>query len=426
MLEGSPFWDSKFLAQSLRKDERIEITQVSQLSDLRRETIVTRTDQTSPRIPEDLDAWSDYDIVLLGRSLQNVITEKSAQQLCEFVAERGGHVVLTRGNPCDSIPEATAIQRALEPIMPVQWSDEPLQYLSLQILAPARSGYWFSDNKMGRSMDDAYARLPGFESMQSIVREKTATVVLVQAQPSDVALGGTQPGIVAMHYGRGSVVGVLGEGTWRWSLLPPEQEELTDVYDMFWSTLVRWLAIGTDFQPGQDISLQLSRNSVRRSDGVIADISCKKKLSEGISPQVRLMAPDGSETLLAVERLPGRDARYRTTLTFSQTGVYRVRVDVPGVAAPTLEKPISVYDINLERMMASAELKGLEQLAQESGGYFFRSDQSRDLHSTLRRHRASLVTPPRLEFVWDRLGWMTMLLSWMGLEWILRRCFDLL
>ena len=39
VLEGQPFWDSKFLAQSLRKDERVELTQITQLSDDKREVL---------------------------------------------------------------------------------------------------------------------------------------------------------------------------------------------------------------------------------------------------------------------------------------------------------------------------------------------------------------------------------------------------
>ncbi len=48
MLEGQPFWDSKFLAQSLRKDERIELTQITQLTEQKKETIVTRTGEGRP------------------------------------------------------------------------------------------------------------------------------------------------------------------------------------------------------------------------------------------------------------------------------------------------------------------------------------------------------------------------------------------
>ncbi len=42
MLEGQPYWDTKFLAQSLRKDERIELTQITQVSDGKPETLVSR------------------------------------------------------------------------------------------------------------------------------------------------------------------------------------------------------------------------------------------------------------------------------------------------------------------------------------------------------------------------------------------------
>ena len=48
--------------------------------------------------------------------------------------------------------------------------------------------------------------------------------------------------------GAGSVVAVIGEGTWKWSLLSPNNQDLVGFYDAFWSNMIRWLVVGGDFQ----------------------------------------------------------------------------------------------------------------------------------------------------------------------------------
>ena len=99
LLEGQPFWDSKFLAQSLRKDEHIDVIQISQLSSDKRETIVTRTEDGSPQIPRTAEDWDRYDVVVLGQSIERVLPAESAALLDDFVSNHGGHVIFAAASP---------------------------------------------------------------------------------------------------------------------------------------------------------------------------------------------------------------------------------------------------------------------------------------------------------------------------------------
>ena len=89
ILEGQPFWDSKFLAQSLRKDERIEVTQITQLTTNKRETLVTRVEDTAPQIPNTAKEWAQYDVVILGQALENILSDEAVDPWTNSFPARG-------------------------------------------------------------------------------------------------------------------------------------------------------------------------------------------------------------------------------------------------------------------------------------------------------------------------------------------------
>ena len=95
----------------------------------------------------------------------------------------------------------------------------------------------------------------------------------------------------SMTYGRGTVVGVLGDGLWRWSLLPPDKQNLHGFYDTFWSNLVRWLSMGGEFSPDQQVALHLSRTTVRLGDPLAVDVVYKHTPATGAHPKLEVTNP---------------------------------------------------------------------------------------------------------------------------------------
>ncbi|MEO1237990.1 MAG: hypothetical protein AAFX76_14495, partial [Planctomycetota bacterium] len=124
VLEGQPYWDTKFLAQSLRKDDRVAVTHITQVTPDRPSRTVTRAEGPATT-PATLADWSRYDLVVLGRRLENVLSAEAARALLEYVAERGGRVVLARGRPHGLDTAAgRSIGRAWSAAMPVAWDED--------------------------------------------------------------------------------------------------------------------------------------------------------------------------------------------------------------------------------------------------------------------------------------------------------------
>lgn len=422
LLEAQPFWDTKFLAESLRKDERVELTQITQLAVEKRETIVSRVENASPKIPATAEEWANFEVIILGRGMERILDADAVRLLAARIVDGGGQLILARGRPYDANTDAgQAIAEAFAPLEPVTWGSFELQQLSLELTPSGRGSPWLAPIKMGIDVADAFARLPGFDVMRTVDAEKPATLVLARA----VALGGpeasNQPAIVQMNYGRGAVLAILGEGLWRWSLIKPEAQDLRGFYDAFWSNLIRYLALGGDFPPGQQVALQLSRTTARLGDPLTADVSYKIKGPEGESPRLELIAPDGTSVDVALHKQPGPAPRYRAALEPTVAGIHKVRVLAPGMTPAELEQEFNVYDVNLERLYTAANPLALQQLAEQTGGQHLTDDGVGELENLLERHLASLEVPPQLEFIWDQ-GWiLAALLGWMGVEWIVRR-----
>ena len=422
ILEGQPFWDTKFPAQSLRKDERIELTQITQVSGDKRETIVSRVEDRSPAVPASDEEWAEYDVVVLGRGLEHILDQRTAEQLVAFVGDAGGHVIFGRGLAYDpTSPDGKELALLLQPIEPVTWGLSQVQDLSIELTPTGRVNQWLSTTKMGLDLDRAFERLPGLEDMQTVDTEKVGTLVLARAVSNAGPSAEGMPALVTMNYGRGSVAGILGGGHWRWSLLTPENEDLRGFYDTFWSNLIRWLALGSEFQPGQQVSLSLSRMTARLGDPLTAEVSYKHAPPGDVPPTLRLIAPDGEAKQIALNSLPGRFPRFRANLEPEIVGLHRVELTAPGMEPAQLEQSISVYDVSLERLQTAANPLPLRMLAEHSGGVFFEAEEAGDLFDQLRRHRLSMLSPPKMEYIWDHGAVMTLLLVWIGIEWIVRR-----
>jgi hypothetical protein len=445
ILEGQPFWDSKFLAQSLRKDEHIDVTQITKLSSDKLETIVTRTEQQSPKLPRTAEEWDRYDVVILGHAIETVLESESAGLLDDFVSNHGGHLIFARGLAYDpQSPAGKALGRQLAKLEPVVWGSGRREKLSLALTPSGRSSQWFSLAKTGIDADLALARLPGFESSTNIQREKPATIVLAQALagqgagPTEAAVqvspnrwkagdsASSQPAIVQMTYGRGTVVGVLGDGLWRWSLLPPDKQNLNAFYDTFWSNLVRWLSMGGEFSPDQHVALHLSRTTVRLGDLLAVDVVYKNTPATGAHPKLDVTNPAKKRREIALEPIPSREPRFRATLKPVNAGVYEVSVEAPGMLPLHQSQRFNVYDTNVERLMTMADPMTLRILAEHSGGRFYEADQAGDLVNQLRLFHLSQRVPPQLEYIWDNGALMVVLLIWGGSEWLLRRFSGLL
>ena len=427
VLEGQPFWDTKFLAQSLRKDERVELTQMTKIGTNNLETLTSRTSGQSIQLPASPEHWAEYDIVIVGRNLQDLLGEEGPVQLRDFVVEQGGHVVFARGRCYDPNKQMGRNWRTpMAAIEPVVWDDAASVHQSgpLNVLAGALQGTWLAPTKTGTDTSFAFEALPGLQAQYRTLRTKPASRVLVSMQAH--ARNERQPVVVTMPAGRGQVVALAGGGSWRWSLRPPDSDTPIGFYDTFWSNLVRWLVMGGDFQPGQRVSLQISRQSLRRTDPLVVEVNFRDAVTALQRWRVLWTDPAGKQTEVEMSQSIGRAPRFRAELHPEDTGVHQLVLQTPEQIPARQTKKFNVYDMNLERLDPSARPEFLQQLSTETDGRFLAADQPNQLLNAVRRQNLAQQIPSEPEYVWDEGWFLFLLLSCFGLEWLARRLVGLI
>ena len=334
VLEGEPYWDTKFLTQSLRKDASIELTHITQMSLAKQSKIVTRGDGTTavslPTTPQD---WAKYNVVILGRALENVLTAEQAKQLAAHVDEQGGHVIYARGQPYSTgNAKGAEIGRAWAAMDPVVWGQGIMRDLSFELSPQGAREPCFTFDSLNLDAARALASLKALSVMPMVERTKVGAQVLARAVPHGSAAGGASgdsapPAIVRMQVGSGQVVAILGEGLWQWSQLPPKLKQFDGMYDTFWSNLVRSLAMGSRFQPNEQVTLELGTTDARLGDPVTITVITRTEPKPGeFAPKLRVTDPAGKVHEPALRKLTG-GTRSQASFKSELTGVHIVTLN---------------------------------------------------------------------------------------------------
>lgn len=432
VLEGEPYWDTKFLTQSLRKDASIELTHITQMSLAKQSKIVTRGDGAAPvAVPTTREDWAKYNVVILGRALENLLTADQAKQLAAHVDQQGGHVIYARGQPYSpGTAKGAEIGRAWATLDPVVWGNGIMRDLSLALTPQGAAEPCFTFSALNIDTSRALASLKALHVLPMIERTKVGTQVLARAVPHGGATGAASdsapPAIVRMPVGSGQVVAILGEGLWQWSQLPPKLKEFDGMYDTFWSNLVRSLAMGSRFAPHEQVSLELGTTDVRQGDPLSITIITRTEPKAGeFAPILRVTDPAGLVHEPALVKLTG-GTRSQATFKPQVVGVHTVTLDASPLTPARHQKKFSVFHEDIERLESSADPDAMRALATETGGLFFTADQSGELPAQLARLLAAQMTPNQPEYAWNRGYVLALLLLWMGVEWLARRAAGLI
>ncbi|MGD0094287.1 MAG: vWA domain-containing protein, partial [Planctomycetota bacterium] len=290
LLEGKPYWDSKFLARVLDRDPNVLLTSATQM---RKDRVVIEPPallaaQTGgaakpagsagvspaeaqagapapswiePREPnkllEDQRFLAQFQVLILGRDIEVFLTDPAIENLRNWVARSGGHLVCVRGRPAGEL----ALQPAFAALLPVAWKSSSEQRFHLELTERGRALALFDVSAPGRGLEenpDVILRaLPTLVTATVVDRQRSLSVVLARA----TAQTGEPMAVLSVQdYGTGKTVVLEGQGMWRWAFRPPgDKLHADDLFHAFWSNMVRWLAGSNDFLPSQSAALRAGK-----------------------------------------------------------------------------------------------------------------------------------------------------------------------
>ncbi len=451
LLEGKPYWDTKFLIRMFAADESIELVSVVQLAEgrLLQRTITrkestqsevgdpakeshtpdTHTQDTQPpdtqplqderwtirkdaaEILADPEMLNSFQIVVLGRNADVFLTDEAMMRLEKWLKQREASLVCFRGAP------SSQIGQRLGALMPVRWSTARESRFRVQMTEVGSDLHWLPTN-------DGQGGIAVLPSLAKVAQPQRREIAQTLAQTVADAAGNTDPVISYLRVGMGRVVVVEGAGMWRWAFLPPSYKQHDATYQTLWRSLTRWLVSNVQLLPSQRFALRTEKVSFNASEHATADLLIRAENLGQQVPEVTLGGTAFSKPK-SFTPVPAGDSPGRYRIDFGRLPEGQYRAVVAG-AGDNEVSAVAAFDVrrgNLnELLQVEAKPQQMKFIAEQSGGAILDSSDADafagqfDLHlSKSRPDRMSQTT------AWDRWWVLIAAFSLWGVTWGIRR-----
>jgi hypothetical protein len=408
LLEGSPYWDTTFLQRSLMRNDKINLDCVVQYSENAARVIRKNKPQEELKVPATQDEFNQYDVIILGRAIDQILDGPRLHNLQNYVSEHGGTVIFSRGK---------AFASASNELEPVIWESTPTDKVSVQV---AREGQAVAPFKVVAEQTGASA-LPDLIAGHKIHERKPLSAVLAQAVNRDS--GEAMPGFVHRRFGRGQVLSVGVDGLWHWAF-NPKAEPVNSMFDRFWDQMILWLMAGRDFLPNKEFSFRSSSANVLLGEKVYFKMVSRSLEAKTRSVPVTIFQGDKEIARTSLTSGGAQDG-YRLSADYlpEKTGRYRAVAALPDGSRQ--ESKFIVFDENLEETEVAADVSYLRRLCESSGGRVINPEELKKLKAELDSRQAS--APPQMKRItlWDQT-WIFYLIGLVfGVDWYFRRKWGL-
>ena len=409
-IAGGPTADLKFLKKNLEADPNIEISF----------WIVKKNQEFyQGPFPGATEKLMAYDCIIL----QNFPTKNIPQDVINNIKK----VLEAKGTPLLFIAGNAVHYPSLLPLAPHLPIAPPFNELNeIQVIPRLTSAgvvhpaTRLSDNEienqqMWRNM------APIFLSLYP-AKTQPGTETLLETDPEQTLLRTvtvTPPLVVAQKLGQQKSMAILGYGIWRWDLLMWGIGRSNEVFQQFLSNSIRWLITKEDSKPvriiadqaiyrnGQQISFtgQVYYEDYRPIDGAEVKLTVTGKQK---SYDILLSGIGNGKYEGSLQALEGGDYSYEGIAAFNNRVI------------GTDKGQFSVEDFNLEFLQTRMDAALLQQIALKTGGKFFTEFNYADLDSVLKFPSRKTVQSRDFE-LWNRILLLIAVISFLSLEWFLRK-----
>lgn len=408
-LEGSPYWDTTFLQRSLLRNDKMNVDSIVQYAEGKARVVRKKAGEKELKIPKSAEEWGRYDVIVLGRSVEKLLDADGLKQLEEYVKNRGGTVIFSRGPAFGGALAANELE-------PVIWSTQPSEHVRLQV---AREGQALAPFRAIAGPEGAEA-LPDMIAGYGVVEKKPLTATLAAVQ--NAGGGDPTPGMVHRRFGEGQVLSVGVDGLWRWAF-NAKVEGVNTLFDRFWDQMILWLMAGRDFLPTQQFSLRASSanvplgekiyfRAVKRDAAVkMGDVPLVIAAAGGEVGRTALSADANAPDKYTAEFLPAKAGKYTATAKFPDGTSQSAR--------------FIVFDENLEQTEVATDAGYLRKLCESSGGRLLQPEELGKLLAELKGEKTDATPERKLTSAWDRVWVFWLIGALFGADWYLRRRWGL-
>lgn len=301
VLEGKPYWDSKFLARNLAQEPVVELTTMVQLGPQRflrrkfaRQQTLTAGESPSnsvgeaneeqgaavaESVGENLSEWSiekdfnsplesfetleQFRLVILGRDAGDFLTAQGIANLRDWISQRGGCLLCSRGAPSEQVASKLA------EILPIRWTPGNEQHFRARVSQHGLNLSVF--DPLVAEGTDPLGSLPSLAIGATPSARPGLPQVLLESSAG--ATGEDIPLVTYQPYGSGATIVVEGSGMWRWAFLPPKHADKDKIYPTLWKSMIQWIISQQDMMPGEDVAIRADRATFLSGDRATATLT---------------------------------------------------------------------------------------------------------------------------------------------------------
>ena len=421
---GRPSWDVRSLRSLLKRNPNVDLISFFILRT--NDSVDSARTHELSLIPFPTDELfyqelGSFDLVIFQNfTHRGFRMAQYLPRIRDFVADGGG-VVMIGGE--QSFAGGGYAKTAFSSFLPVVMSDEDKVRADTFVPSLTAVGEVHPITRLIQSKDEnesawkALTAMNGFNGVSGIAEGAT---VLLDTGPNNER----QPFVVVRDFGKGRVLAVLGDDTWRWSFGADGSGTNPHFYYRFWGNSIRWLI--------RDPALNRLKLSTRSDRfGVGESVMLDARLSTATfqpAADVQLEAVvsrlDGAEDEAPLDLLTPQttdsQGQARFEIKFDQAGEYVVRVGVSDEDDAQAEIAILVAHEPRELKRVQPNPTFLKALSQVSEARYIGDDVR--LNALDFKPTQSLRVDERKDVpIWSS-GWVLILLALsLGTEWLIRR-----
>lgn len=416
-IEGEPRWEFKFIRRALEEDKNVQIVTMLRTTQnkIYRQNVKDPKELEAgfPATPEEMFA---YEGIIIGTVEASYFTATQQALLKAFVDRRGGGVLFLGGRA--SLADGGYGPSDFKDILPVVPGDRRVTFYrdkaNVELTPNGRDNLALRLEEDPARNTERWKKLPFLADFQNVGAVKPGAVVHVDA----ITERGRTPLLITQNYGRGRTAVLATGGTWRWQMSQPLEDKS---HEMFWQQLTRWLVAQT---PGT--VLASTTQSVFTDDPKIplrAEVRGKQyELQPDGQVEARISGPAGSAQTVALTPDPVHPGVYTGEYSADQPGSYLVEMVASHNGERTGTDTIAFRreDGVAESFHTEQNRELLERLATETGGKYWKPDNTRKLPEEISLSEAGISTR-EIRDLWHLPVVFLLLAGLRSAEWLLRR-----
>ena len=431
-IEGHPRNEYKFIRRAIEPDNSLRLVTYLQTGPEKyyRQGIASPA-ELSDGFPADRATLFQYEALLLGDIAPDFFTAGQLQMIQDFVAERGGGLLMS--GMIDEEFITTPIADIL-PVTPVREDVLPAHlrggirrgnHATGELFAPRRTAAgklspWLRLSGDEQQNQQLWQRLPPLQGVHVSGRSKPGASVLLE-HPRLQYRNQALPILAWQRYGSGRSMVLTTASTWRWQMMMPREDQS---HEILWRQLLRWLAVTAP----ERIGIGFDREFYHVGDEVQVTamvLDADYQADNHATVYLQITDPLDQVTDQPMAWDMAQDGAYRASFVARQEGIYRLLVDVASAAgeaagAGSANAVLAVTPSLREYRHTTMNSGLLTRIAEVSGGSFLPLDQVGQLADAIRFTPNAWSREVQIE-LWNQPWLLALLISLLSIDWLVRR-----